>query len=219
MFEHILPFYVACDESYSMADHFDKLNEDLRDLHREVLADPLVAGKVRFCLIGFSVAARVLIRLGQLDEVPEITCTASAAETNFGSVFDLLHQTIQDDLAQLQANRCTVYRPTVFFLSDGQPTDRATWPPAHARLTNPNWPARPNLVAFGIGDADPATINQIGTFRAFIAQNTLTPSAAIREFAKILTHSIIQAAESPSPKSDLLPTLPTHSPTFAAIQP
>ena len=31
--EEILPFYVVCDQSYSMADHLDALNDGLAQLH------------------------------------------------------------------------------------------------------------------------------------------------------------------------------------------
>jgi uncharacterized protein YegL len=128
-----------------------------------------------------------------------------------------LYKTIQDDLAELKTNSCTVYRPVVFFLSDGQPTDPTRWPAAHARLVNPNWPARPNIISFGIGDADPTTMAQIGTFRAFIGQTGVTPRAAVREFVKTLAHSIIQAAESSTHDWDLLPNLPRRSTGFATI--
>jgi uncharacterized protein YegL len=84
-----------------------------------------------------------------------------------------------------------VHRPAVFFLSDGQPTDPATWPAAHAALTDPAWSARPNLIAFGVGDADPATIARIGTFRAFLDRDGVRPAGALRRCAPALTTSTL----------------------------
>jgi uncharacterized protein YegL len=51
--EHVLPFYVVCDVSFSMTDHLDALNAALLELHRAVGTDPVVADRTRFCLIGF----------------------------------------------------------------------------------------------------------------------------------------------------------------------
>ena len=61
--------------------------------------------------------------------------------------------------------------------SDGQPTDPATWPDAFAALTDPAWTARPNMIAVGVGDADPVTMSRIGTFRTFTGQDGSGPTS------------------------------------------
>ena len=88
-----------------------------------------------------------------------------------------------------------MYRPAVFFLSDGHPTDPATWPAAYERLVDPDWPPRPNIIAFGIGDADAATIGRIGTFQAFMSQGGVSPAAALHGFARALTTSVVRSAD------------------------
>ncbi|MGQ0838098.1 vWA domain-containing protein [Actinokineospora sp.] len=191
MSERVLPFYAACDESYSMADHMDTVNAGLRELRRAVCTDPAVTGTTRFCLIGFAGSAKVLVPLSRLGDVTEMTGLSARAATNFGSAFTLLRDTIERDVATLTAASYQVYQPTVFFLSDGQPTDPALWPAAHARLTDPDWPAHPKIIAFGIGDADAATIGRIGTFKAYMSDSGITPGQAVREFAKALTTSVV----------------------------
>jgi uncharacterized protein YegL len=191
MSDRILPFYVVCDESYSMADHLDQLNDSLDDVYGVVRTDPALAGRARLGLIGFSREARVVAPLSQEAERIGKPGLRGGAETNFGAVFTTLRSTIEQDVERLRAESRSIYRPAVFFLSDGQPTDHEDWPAAHARLVDKSWPARPRMIAFGIGDADRATMSQIGTYRAYLSRTGVTPRRVIREFAKTLASSLI----------------------------
>jgi uncharacterized protein YegL len=191
--EQILPLYVVCDQSYSMADHLDALNDGLAQLHAAVGTDPVVAEKTRFCLIGFSGRAEVLQPLCRPSDVVRLIDLTTHAATSFGEAFTLLRKTIEEDVETLKAQANQVYRPAVFFLSDGHPTDPTTWPAAYERLVDPDWPARPNIIAFGIGDADAATIGRIGTFQAFMSQGGVTPAAALHGFAHALTTSVVRS--------------------------
>jgi uncharacterized protein YegL len=184
--DYVLPFYVVCDESFSMIDHIDALNDGLLELRSAVGTDPVVADRTRFCLIGFSESPRIRLPLCRLSEITEISGVTARAATNFGAVFAFLRVTITQDVDLLKKRSAQVCRPAVFFLSDGQPTDPATWPAAYAALTDPNWPARPNVIAFGIGDADPVTIGRIGTFRSFMSQDGVSPASVLHEFARTL---------------------------------
>lgn len=216
--EHVLPFYVVCDVSFSMTDHLDALNDGLLELHRAVGTDPVVADRTRFCLIGFSESAEILLPLSQLSEITEISALTVRAATNFGAAFTLLREIIDRDVEMLKGQSHRVYRPAVFFLSDGQPTDPATWPAAYAALTDSAWVARPNVIAFGVGDADPATIGRIGTFRAFMGQGGVSPGAALHEFAKALTTSIVRSGNSSSGTGDFTLRVPENISGFTALR-
>lgn len=212
--EQILPFYVVCDQSYSMADHLDALNDGLAQLHAAVGTDPVVADKTRFCLIGFAGNAEVLQPLCTPSDVVRLVGLATQAGTNFGAAFSLLRETIEEDVAALKADAHQVYRPAVFFLSDGHPTDPAAWPSAYERLVDPDWAARPNIIAFGIGDADAATIGRVGTFQAFMSHGGVSPAAALHGFARALTTSVVRTAGD----SDLLLRVPTQVAGFTALR-
>ncbi|MFL6118901.1 vWA domain-containing protein [Actinophytocola sp.] len=193
--EQILPFYVVCDQSYSMTDHLDALNDGLAQLHAAVGTDPVVADKTRFCLIGFSGEAEVLQPLCRASDVVGLTDLTTQAATSFGEAFTLLRHTIENDVDELKSRGDQVYRPAVFFLSDGHPTDHQTWPAAYERLVDPNWPPRPNIIAFGIGDADATTIGRIGTVQAFMSQGGVTPADALHCFARALTTSVVRSQD------------------------
>jgi uncharacterized protein YegL len=213
MRDRVLPVYVVCDESYSMTDHMDALNTGLRELHRCVRDDPATNARVRLCLIGFADTARVVVPLSPLGDVPDIGALAARASTNYGVAFTLLRETIERDVADLSARSCPMYRPTVFFLSDGQPTDEALWRRAHSRLVDRDWPARPRIVAFGVGDVDATTMRAVGDFKAYLHDGTATTiDDAVGSFARTLTDSLVlHGTGDPSPR------LPDHVTGFTDV--
>lgn len=214
MTARILPFYVVCDQSYSMTDHLDALNDGLGRLHAAADTDPVVAEATRFCLIGFSGTAEVLWPLGRSSDVLGPVGLSTQAATNFGAAFTLLRETIGQDIEALRARAHQVYRPAVFFLSDGHPTDPTAWPAAYARLVDPDWAARPNIIAFGIGDADAATIGRIGTLQAFMSRGGASPADALHGFARALTSSVVRSGDD----GELTLRVPTQVAGFTALR-
>ncbi|MCR6490411.1 hypothetical protein M8542_47165 [Amycolatopsis sp. OK19-0408] len=189
--DRVLPCYVVFDESCSMADHMDSLNTGLRELTGTLLGEPSIAGRTRLCVIGFAETARIVTPLSTPGTGPARDGRAIGTETNFGAAFAVLRETIERDVEALRSASCAVHQPVVFFLSDGQPTDPAAWPSAHAGLVDPGWAARPRIVAFGIGDADMTTIARVGTHGAYLSTGDLTPRDTVREFTAALAGSVV----------------------------
>lgn len=192
----LLPFYMVCDESGSMAgtEGVGTINAALPDLHHEISTNPSVADKTRFALIGFSTQATVLQPLADLSELTQLPALSAGGVTSFGAVFRLLKDTIEQDVTALKAEGHDVYRPVVFFLSDGIPTDDG-WQAALKDLNSFRY--APKIIAFGISDADAATITEVANFKAFIqGDQSVSPALALREFASSLTRSIVSSATS-----------------------
>lgn len=212
MSNRVVPFYVVCDTSYSMVDHLDNLNSQLRELARETRSASSDLGEARVCLIGFADRAEVIHPLDSQDShLPDVRCTAANAETRYADVFEELRSSISRDLSTPALAGHDVARPLVFFLSDGQPTDHLAWPAAHRRLVEPSWADRPTIIAFGIGDADAATIAQVGTHRAFMSGSGTTPASAVREFSRTLTRSVTRARADIATTRNTVPCLPDRS--------
>jgi uncharacterized protein YegL len=212
----VLPFYLVCDESYSMAGKpLDAINDSLPEIHSEIGSNPGVADKTKFCLIGFSDTAQVLLPLSNLSEISSIPALQVAGGTNYTSAFDLLHDTIADDVQQLKNNGDQVYRPAVFFLSDGQPGD--DWEGSYKRVIDPSWPYHPNVLAFGFGQIDAATLQHVATVRAFIADGSMGPAEALREFAQSLIQSIVNSGSKPAQGGGLTLAVPDDVPGFTSL--
>lgn len=195
----LLPVYVLADESMSMSNDIGELNAGMASLHEALLAEPMAAAKVRFSVLGFSDDVVVRLHLADLrsaNHLPELT---SRGLTNYTAAFETLLHRIPQDVAALKAEQFQVHRPAVFFLSDGQPSDGADWHASHQRLVDRNHtPAAPNIIACGIGDAEPQTILDVATHPdfAFVAIEGVKVGAAIAKFCTALTKSIVASGRS-----------------------
>jgi uncharacterized protein YegL len=215
MSEQVLPFYLVCDESSSMSGGpIEAINDSLPKIHAEIGSNPVVADKTRFCLIGFNQHAQVLLPLSDLSVITSMPGLQANGGTSYGAAFDLLYDTITNDVAELKKNQNQVFRPAVFFLSDGQPGD--SWEAAYKRVTDPSWPLHPNILAFGFGAADPETLRQVATVKAFIADGTMGPEQALREFAQSLIRSIVNSGTKSASGAVTL-AVPDDVPGFTTI--
>ncbi|MCX5212349.1 VWA domain-containing protein [Kitasatospora sp. NBC_00240] len=187
----ILPFYVMCDESGSMDANIGDLNDALAELHQEISTNPTVSDKTRFALIGFSTEAHELQQLVELSDIEELPALAASGLTSFGKAFETLHRAIERDVPALKAEGHDVFRPVVFFLSDGIPTD-TDWERPYQELLASKF--RPHIIAFGIGVAQRAVIAQVATFKAFMGtEDGVSAAVALKEFAASLTRSIVRS--------------------------
>ncbi|MFT4217713.1 MAG: VWA domain-containing protein [Micropruina sp.] len=214
---NILPFYLVCDESYSMeGEPIDSMNKALPELHMEIGINPVVCDKVRFSIITFSEQPQVLQPLVDLSQVTQLPELHPRGGTSYAPAFRLLRTEIDHDVDELKTQGHRVYRPSVFFLSDGQPTDEdADWQQALADLVDPNWGRHPNVLAFGFGAANEKVIARVGVTRAFMADGSISPAKALAEFAKSLTRSIVQSASGAG--DGVAPVIPNQVKGFAPL--
>ncbi len=199
--EQILPFYIVCDESASMANNggIDAINVGLPELHAAIAGDPLVCDKSRICLIAFSDTAEVLVPLARAADIDQMPAMAEKGATCYGEAFRMLKALIPQDIANLRADGYQVFRPAVFFISDGEPTD-SDWRDSYGKLADrASNPHAPHIIAFGVDTADATTIEEVGTIAAFLAETGIDPGNALKEILRALTNSIVQSAGSSTP--------------------
>ena len=180
----ILPFYFVCEESESMGSlgGIAAMNGLLPDLHAEIASNPLVADKCRIGLITFSDTAEELMSLTKLSDVVAMPGMQARGVTNYGSVFDLLKQVIVRDIANLKSQGFEVFRPAVFFITDGEPTDDPAWENSYRSLMDKaTFRQYPNIIAFGVHGANASVIGKVGSVGAFIGDNGVTPALAVSE--------------------------------------
>jgi uncharacterized protein YegL len=196
----------------------DAINQSLPDLHAEIGSNPAVADKTRFSMIGFSDHADVILPLSDLSTLTAMPKLSSSGGTNYQAAFDVVKQAIDNDVRNLKQAGNVVYRPAVFFLSDGHP-NRDNWQASHQALTDPNWSSRPNILAFGFGAADEGIIRQVATVRAFIANGSVGPAEALREFAQSLIRSIVNSVtpSAANPGGGATLSMPDNVPGFTNI--
>jgi uncharacterized protein YegL len=196
----VLPIYFVGDESHSMAgDPIAAVNRGLIDLRDEVAKHPLIGKKVRFGIITFADTAQTRLELSELSEDLILPTLAPRGRgTSYASALEALRQTIPADVALLKGTGYQVHRPSVFFLSDGQPTEKEDkWRARLDELKDAGFKERPNILAFGVGDADARVIQQLATVPryAFMMTEGSSTAGAISEFAASMLNSMVSSAE------------------------
>ena len=196
----VLPMYFVGDESHSMAgDPIAAVNQGLLDLRDEVAKHPLIGKKVRFGIITVADTAETRLELSELSEdVVLPTLAPRGRGTSYAAALEALRQTIPADVALVKSRGYQVHRPSVFFLSDGQPTDKAEkWRARLEELKDPGFRERPNVLAFGVGDAEPGVIRELATAPSygFMMTSGASTAGAIAEFAASMLNSMVASAE------------------------
>jgi uncharacterized protein YegL len=203
-----LPFYLVIDVSGSMEGApIGAINAELPRLQRSLVATPIVAEVARLAIVSFSDSPRVDLPLSDLADVDRMPALAAGGGTSYRSVFEYLKPLIDSDYRAMKAAGWRSYRPTVFFLTDGKPTDlpERPWGPAYEALVNPHWPLHPNVLAFGFGAADVAVLQEIGKMAsrlgsgnvaAYMATSGQVPATMLQDLVQFLTSSIVTSARS-----------------------
>jgi uncharacterized protein YegL len=184
----LFPVFLVVDVSASMAGGpIEALNASLPDLKQEMLSNPTVGEIARIALLTFSDASRLVLPLGDLAfaDLPTIEVEGG---TNFAAAFRGARAAIDASMRGL-AKGTPVYRPVVFFMSDGEHQAREDWIPALEELHDPTWKFRPEVVAFGFGDANAEALRRIATRYAFLSRDA-DPAVQVREILNALIGSI-----------------------------
>ena len=216
----VFPFYICLDVSASMSGApIESVNEQLPLLRASVGEDPAVAEVIRLGIVTFSDVARSVLPLCDLSLVEALPEVSAQGRTSYAAVFDHLRNVIEDDYQTSRARGDRWYRPAVIFISDGRPTDEPErWRAALERLVDPGWKRRPNLLAFGFGEADAQVLAEITggkPNRAFIAADGAEPSRVVPELLAGLIQSIVSSSTSVYEGEALL--VPPDVPSMHAI--
>lgn len=191
----VIPIYFVADESGSMEPNLGELNEGLVSLLDALQKEPFAAAKVRFSVIGFADSAETYLEIADLRSLPAMPILRARGLTSFASAFDQLAYRISVDIPALKAQGHAVARPAVFFLTDGLPNADEDWRSVRSALLSQH--ARPNLLTFGIGEADAATIREVATHdqHAFVAAHGTDTAWAVTEFVSSLAQSVISSGQ------------------------
>jgi uncharacterized protein YegL len=198
----------------------DSANAILPKVVDALAENPILSDKIRLGLVDFSDQAQVRLPLCDVLEpgltLPTLTPRSG---TSFANAFRLLHTEIAANIKQLKADGFLVHRPAVFFISDGEPTEQeAVWKDAFGDLVGDT--AYPNVIPFGVDDAQPRTMQALihpstgnKQMQMYLMAKGQNAADAITAAAEILISSVIQSGHSMSqgqsgivlPRKDDLP--------------
>ena len=203
----VLPVYLLLDVSASLTGVVDDLNDAVAALLTSLEGEPQVAEIARISIITFSDHAEAVLELCEIasaaSRMPRITAGGGTA---YGPALRLARDRIGTDLDLLRSEGRRVFRPLLLFITDGAPTDTHWYQDLDA-LTDPGFPARPTILAFGFSSADPTILRRLaGTQgQAFVVgrerPSTFSCSVCsegISESLKLTTQSSTAGVRGPS---------------------
>ncbi|MGW2279209.1 vWA domain-containing protein [Streptomyces sp. NPDC001770] len=188
-----LPTYVVIDASSSMKPHEAVLNATLSRLHLNLAMNPRVSEFARVSVVAFSTDVHVVIPMSDMEQVPAMPEVICGGRTEYGKTFARIRECVERDVSDLRAQHLDVLRPTVFFLTDGSPTDTG-WQDAFRELTDRDWPRHPHVIAYGFGTAQRAVLEKVATKALFIADGSDTESALSEAITGLLNTLIASSA-------------------------
>ena len=202
----VMPFYLLCDVSGSMAGDMGALNDGVRRLWQAILEEPVVHDVAQVCVMSFSNTGRVLTPMGQvsLGSVPTLDFHPGEGGTDYGAAFTALAHAIKVDVAALRAAGYKVYRPCAFFLTDGEPGDRDWSQTFTTQLTydpgtGMGMRSHPIFVPFGFRDASEPVLRQLAYPRdrgKWYHAQTNDVSEALKGILEIIMNTVVNSANS-----------------------
>ncbi|TDD94653.1 vWA domain-containing protein [Actinomadura rubrisoli] len=207
--ERAFPFYVVCDVSQTMWDPrfhnsaripLEVLSDAVPELLFRVQTEQMISDAALVSVIAFSSTAEVLLPLSRPRDVYDLKAFDKGDQTDYASVFTLLRHRIEEDCERL-SSAYDLKQPAVFFLTDGIPyvgranQPESAWLPPRDRLVAPDFAYRPQLVAFGFGQAQRRVLCKVATEQgkrrlAFIAAGSMDVSRVLDALMETLFISI-----------------------------
>jgi len=185
-----LPIFLLLDTSGSMQGiKIVGVSNGVQQIYHELLNDPRSARTVYISVITFN---------DQAYQTPLVSVTSfsppaliASGTTAMGAAFQILNESLDRDIIPNSFDRKGDYKPLVFLLTDGQPTDQ--WQYEAQRLATRTTNKVLNVIGLGIGDdADMNVIKQVST-AAFKMEHVTADS--IRAYFQWVSNSIQTASQ------------------------
>lgn len=176
-FTRRLPVYLLLDCSGSMSgEPIEAVKQGVKALLSDLKSDPQALETAYLSVIVFNSTARQIVPLTELIMFKEPQLTAGGT-TALGGALKLLTQCIKNEVRKSTETQKGDWKPIVFLLTDGAPTDN--WEEAAKELKSTK-PA--NIIACGAGsNADDKVLKQIT--ESVVMMNTLSAGDLAQFFA------------------------------------
>lgn len=192
------PVYLLLDTSSSMfGAPIQSVQQGVHMIHNELLNNPHAIETVYLSVITFASTAQQIVQLSSVEAFKPPALKAEG-QTALGAAITLLEQAFDRELIANTEGRKGDYRPLVFLLTDGAPTD--DWRPAINKLKARKTMRYGAFVALGCGpNVNKTILNEI-TGDVLIMSDTSPDS--IKQFFKWVSASIQKTSQKVDTKAE-----------------
>lgn len=205
-----LPVYLVLDTSGSMAgDPIEAVRMGVRALTSDLKTDPMAQETAYLSVITFSSSAQQVCPLTDVMSFQEPSLTASGS-TALGHALEVLDEAIEREVRKSTSTQKGDWRPLVFLITDGQPTDQ--WHAGADRIKKRRVGAFIALAA-GAG-ADDSVLKQIT--ETVVRTSDLAPEK-LKQFFKWASSSIKTTSTNVAAGRDAAAGLPPPPPNLTVV--
>lgn len=155
------PCVLLLDISGSMAgEPINKLNDGLKTFQQNLLQDDIASKRVEVAIVTFEDSVQVVQDFVTAESFRPPTLTAGGSTCMGAGILKAL-DIVQDRKATYKQNSITYYRPWVFMITDGGPTD--SYQEAARRVESDETAKRVAFFAVGVQGADMGTLKTIAS--------------------------------------------------------
>ncbi|HAJ18745.1 MAG TPA: hypothetical protein DCL95_01560, partial [Rhodospirillaceae bacterium] len=151
--ENRCPVILLLDTSASMrGEPMAELNAGLRAFHHQIMTDDLASLRIELSIIAFGGEARMVQDFVTMEEEGPPHLEAGG-DTPMGAAMDLALRMVDARKAVYRANGIHYYRPWIFLITDGAPTDGTDWQHAALDMQEADLTGRATFFTVGVQGA------------------------------------------------------------------
>lgn len=198
--QQVMPFYLILDQSGSMDDDLDNLRQAVEQIIAKLRSDAETDDTALLGVISFGSTAHVTIPLSRLSDITAVPQLQPLGGTEYGAAWRAYDQAVRADTAQIKLQNGSFHRPCVFFLTDGEPHDLATFRDVFLSTQGKEaFKAWPYVIAYGFRKARPEVLKELAypNFGEKLGEYFLLrdsdPQAVIEQVKGLVNQTVLRA--------------------------